>query len=103
MTYEEYKEHLKSQGWLSCARYMRKDVESACDMQHRDCLYTLTVSDKPGGVTANAFITLPGFMNLIATGEFGTPWDNKMFFTQVRRLEKIKRLVGDQLYEQATI
>lgn len=97
MTYQEYKKHLQSQGWGCWARYMGTGEETACDMTHSDCNYSITISDKPGGVVASATITLPGFMNLISTGDFGSPWSNKAFFTQVRRLEKIKRLVGDQL------
>lgn len=97
MTYHDYKAQLESQGWACWARYMGTGEETACEMNHSGCSYILTVEDKPDGVVASATITLPGFIQPVTTGKFGSPWSNKAFFTQVQRLEKIKRLVGDQL------
>lgn len=98
MTYEEYKEMLKGNGWGSVARYMGTGKESGCDMKHPDCDYILTVHvDTNKNVTAEASVMLPGFMNPITTGKFGSPWSNKAFHTQAKRLSKIKRMIGDSL------
>lgn len=80
-------------------RYMGTGVESGCIMQSLTEDYIITITDKPDGVIASASICLPGFMEPITTGDFGSPWENKAFFTQVRRLCKIKRLIGESLKE----
>jgi hypothetical protein len=97
MKYLDYKAHLQSQGWVVAARYVGTGEESMCDMTHPDCKYWITVSVKGGEVVASASITLRGFINIISTGDFGSPWNNKAFFTQVQRLEKIKLVMGDSL------
>lgn len=98
MNYEEYKEMLKGNGWGSVARYMGTGTESGCDMKHENCDYTLTIHvDDNGNITAEACVMLPGFMNPVTTGKFGSPWSNKAFHTQAQRLSKIKRMIGDSL------
>lgn len=98
MTYSEYKELLIKNGWCSVARYMGTGKETACDLTHPDHKYVLLVSvDHVGTVTANASVTIPGFMKPVSTGSFGSPWSNKAFMTQCRRLEKIKRIIGEAL------
>lgn len=97
MTYQEYKALLISEGWHCAARYMGTGVESACDMRHTAVSYVLTITDAESGVVANGAISLPGFMNLVTTGNFGSPWSNKAFFVQLTRLEMIKQLVGEKL------
>lgn len=99
MTYEEFKQHLSQSGWSVQVRYMRVDVESGCIMSKMDEDYIITIDNKPDGVTASASIVLPGFMQPITTGDFGVPWKNGAFFTQVRRLCKIKRIIGESLKE----
>ena len=97
MTYNEYKKHLEKGGWCCAARYMGTGRETGCEMRHPSYSYILTVTEKSDGVVCEASVCLQGFMNPVTTGQFGSPWKNGAFFTQVRRLEKIKRLVGDKL------
>lgn len=97
MTYSEFKKQLESQGWSTCSRFIGTGRETACTMTHGSYCYVLTISDNDGNVTAEAMITLQGFMNLVSTGEFGSPWSNRAFFNQIRKLEMIKNLVGDSL------
>lgn len=99
MTYEEFKQQLSQSGWAVQVKYMGTGIESSCIMQNMKEDYVITVNDEPDGVTASASIVLPGFMQPITTGDFGSPWSNKAFFTQVRRLCKIKRIVGESLKE----
>lgn len=97
MTYQEYKKHLEGGGWNCAVRYMGTGSETGCEMRHPSCSYILTVTEKPDGVVCEASVCLKGFMTPITTGQFGSPWKNGAFFTQVRRLEKIQSLVGDKL------
>lgn len=97
MTYEEYKAMLLSNGWESYARFMGTGMESGCELRHPDCNYVLTVSSTNDGVVAEASAIIPGFMNPVSTGKFGSPWSNKAFHTQAQRLSKLKRVVGESL------
>ncbi|WPJ68527.1 hypothetical protein OMDBNIEC_00041 [Salmonella phage STP-SP5] len=99
MRYEEFKDQLAQSGWSVQVRYMGTGVESGCIMRNMNKDYVITVNDESDGVTASASVCLPGFMQPITTGDFGCPWKNEAFFTQVRRLCKIKRIIGESLKE----
>jgi len=67
-------------------------------MVHSDDRHTLTVSREPDGrVVAEASVSILGLIDPVSTGEFSQPWSNKDFGVQIKRLVKLKQLVGSQL------